>query len=167
MSANWIRLSVLTGLLAGVVPAGAAGDLSAALATCKAEKDDALRLACYDREVGMQGQQSSVAAAAPAAPRSAEEQFGYRGVLAREEQDRAKEETRVLGKLEATVTGISSRADGALVITLDNDQVWAQNRPDAFFRLNVGEQVKIEPAVLGSFMMISPHKRTARVTRVK
>ncbi len=53
------------------------------------------------------------------------------------------------------------------MITLDNGQVWAQNRPDRFFRVKVGETVKIEPAALGSFMMINSSKRTSRVSRVK
>ena len=173
MNHRWIRPSLLAGFLCVAIPPAAAQDLSAALAGCRAEKDDALRLACYDREAGKLGQQSSVAAATPAAatqaaaPKSPEEQFGYRGELAREEQDRAKVEARSLGRLEATVTNISTRADGTLVMTLDNGQVWAQNRPDSFFRLKIGEKVKIEPASLGSFLLISPAKRTARVTRLK
>jgi hypothetical protein len=175
---RWIRPSLLAGILCVAIPQAAAQDLSAALASCRAEQDDALRLACYDREIGKLGQQSSVLAAAPAAaapaaatqaavPQTPEEQFGYRGAMAREEQDRAKVEARSLGKLEATVTGISTRGDGTLVMTLDNGQVWAQNRPDAFFRLKVGEKVKIEPASLGSFLLISPAKRSARVTRLQ
>jgi hypothetical protein len=182
MSQRWIRRSLLAGILCVVIPQVPAKELSAGLAACREEKDDARRLACYDREVGNLGDRSAVITAAPAAPATApaataatqaaveqtpEEKFGYRGTLARQEQERAKDDARSLGKLEATVTGISARGDGALVMTLDNGQVWAQNRPDAFFRLKVGEQVKIEPAMLGSFLMISPSKRTARVTRQK
>jgi hypothetical protein len=173
MNHKWICPSLLAGILCLAIPQAATQDLSAALASCRAEEDDALRLACYDREAGKLDQQSSVIAAAPAAAtqaaasKSPEEQFGYRGVMAREEQDRAKGEARSLGKLEATVTGISTRGDGTLAMTLDNGQVWAQNRPDSFFRLKVGEKVRIEPASLGSFLLISPSKRTARVTRLK
>ena len=166
---KWIRPSLLAGIFFVAIPQAAAQDLTAVLAGCRAEKDDALRLACYDREVGKLGQQSSgTAATAPAAaPQSPAEKFGYRGVMAREEQDRAKVEARSLDQLEAMVTNISTRGDGTLVMTLDNGQVWAQNRPDAFFRLKVGEKVRIEPASLGSFLLISPAKRTARVTRLK
>lgn len=178
MNHKWIRLLLLAGILSAAIPLASAQDLSAALASCRAEKDDALRLACYDREVAKLGQPASVtaapAAAAPAAaapqaaaPKSPEEQFGYRGAIAREERDRDVQETRALSELVATVTGISTRGDGTLVMTLDNGQVWAQNRPDAFFRIKVGEQVKIEPATLGSYLLISPAKRTARVTRLK
>ncbi len=168
MSASWVQLSVLTALLIAVVPQGSARDLSAALEECRAEQDDARRLACYDSLSAEPGDRFAKAGAAAAdTPKSSEEQFGYEGALAREERDRAKQEARRLGRLEATVTAISTRADGTLVVTLDNGQVWAQNRPDAFFRLKVGEKISVEPAVLGSFLMISPYKRTARVTRQK
>ena len=168
MSAKWIQLSMLAGMLAVTATQSVAHDVSAALASCRTEKDDALRLACYDREVGKPDQQSSATAATPAAaPQSPEDRFGYRGVLAREESDRNKQETRNLSELVATVTEISKRADGTLVTTLDNGQVWAQNRPDSTFRLKIGDKVKIEPAALGSFLMISFAKRTARVTRIK
>jgi hypothetical protein len=168
MSANWVRLSVLTALLMVVVPESSARDLSAGLEKCRAEKDDTRRLACYDGLSAEPGDQLAKAGAETAdTPKSSEEQFGYEGALAREESDRAKEEARGLGRLEATVTGISTRGDNTLVVTLDNGQVWTQNRPDAFFRLKVGEKISIEPGVLGSFLMISPHKRTARVSRQK
>lgn len=169
MNHKWIRQSLLAGILCAAIPHVAAQGLPAALASCRAEKDDALRLACYDREVGKLSQQSQTAAAplAAAAPKTPEEQFGYRGTLARAESDSKKQQTRDLAELSATVTSIAQRGDGTLVMTLDNGQVWAQNRPDAFFRLKMGEQVKIEPASLGSFMMISATKRTARVTRLK
>ncbi len=168
MSASWVRHSVLVALLMAVVPEGNARDLSAAREKCRAEKDDARRLACYDGLSAQAPDQIANAGAAVAdTPESSEEKFGYEGALAREKHDRAKDEARSLGRLEATVTGISTRGDGTLVVTLDNGQVWSQNRPDAFFRLKVGEKISIEPGVLGSFMMISPRKRTARVTRQK
>jgi hypothetical protein len=169
----WVRPSILAGILCAALSQAAAQDLSATLAGCRAEMDDALRLACYDREVAKLNQQSTAAAAAPAAatpvvaPQTPEERFGYRGVIAREERDRDQQKARALPELVATVTAISTRGDGTLVVTLDNGQVWAQNRPDAFFKLKVGEQVKIEPAALKSFLLISPSKRTARVTRLK
>ncbi|MEK7415968.1 MAG: hypothetical protein AAB263_21910, partial [Planctomycetota bacterium] len=143
---------------------------SSAFSACRAEKDDAQRLACYDREADRLAQQQPATAVPPPAAGTAqtpEERFGYRGVLAREEYDRDKQETRRLEELVATVTEISARPDGALVMTLDNGQVWRQNRPDSFFHLKVGEQVKIEPAALGSFLLSGSSKRSTRVTRVR
>jgi len=170
MSHDWMRPSLLAAILWAAIPQAQAHDLPAALAACRAEIDDARRLACYDSEVANAGEHAvttSGAATQAAAPQTPEEKFGYRGALAREEQDSKKQESRDLPELSAMVTEISKRGDGTLVMTLDNGQVWAQIRPDAFFRLKAGERVKIEPAALGSFLMIGPSKRTARVTRIK
>lgn len=187
MSHSWIRPTVLAGVLTAAIPQGATEDQPQALATCRSEQDDARRLACYDREVeklprqpaagdastGATPSAATPSAATPsaavpaAAAQTPEERFGYRGELAREERDREQQEIRGLEKLVATVTGISTRGDNTLVITLDNGQVWAQNRPDSFFRLKVGEQVSIEPASLKSFLLIGSSKRTARVTRLR
>lgn len=174
MSLDWLRPSVLTVVMMAAGTPSAADDLASALAVCRAEKDDARRLACYDREAGKLGKLPAMGteapsgdAAAPAAERTSEERFGYRGSMARAEREREEKETRALEGLVSTVTAISARPDKTLVVTLENGQIWTQNRPDAFFRLTAGEQVKIEPALLGSFMMINSSKRTARVTRQK
>ncbi len=155
-------------LLAALLPfAALAGDTQAALCACRAMADDAARLACYDREADRVAALPA-ADAAPAAPvLSPEERFGRRGVIAREEEDREKAAMRELGELHATVTEIWTRSDGLMRITLDNGQVWSQNRPDPFFRLKTGEKVKIEPAALGSFLMSTPAKRSTRVTRIQ
>lgn len=161
----------------------AADDPGAALRACRAEPDDARRLACYDREVGRLDAQAAPAAAAvaappaPAAPAATaapatpaltpEERFGRTGAMTREEADRKEQESRELTELQATVTEIWTRADGLMVLTLDNGQIWKQVRPDSRFRLKVGEQVKIQPAALGSFLLSGPSKRSTRVSRVK
>lgn len=156
----------------------AADDPGATLRACRAEQDDAKRLACYDREVDRQDSQAAPAAAAaaaavtaPAAPAAPaptpEERFGRTGAMTREEADRKEQESRELTELQATVTEIWTRADGLMVLTLDNGQIWKQVRPDSRFRLKAGEQVKIQPAALGSFLLSGPTKRSTRVSRVK
>ena len=97
---------------------------------------------------------------------SAEEQFGRRGTLAREEKDRERNQARQ-GELTATVREIWTRSDGLMVMTLDNGQVWSQNAPDPFFRLKNGDKVKIQPASMGSYLLSGPAKRATRVTRTK
>lgn len=172
---RWLSATFLAWTLAAPV-ASAAEDPAAAIRACRGEPDAARRLACYDREVDRHvGEAQSTAsppatvpAAAPAAPvLSAEEKFGRRGDMQREEIDRKKQESRGLEELVAMVTEIARRADGLMVMTLDNGQVWAQNRPDTAFRVKVGEQVRIEPALMGSFLMIGSAKRSTRVTRIK
>ncbi len=155
-------------------PAGAADDADAALRACRAETDDARRLACYDREMDrIAGEPAATAAAPPAPPaaplavRTAEERFGREGAITRKEADRQEQESRELGVLQATVMEIWTRSDGLMVFTLDNGQVWTQNRPDSFFRLKAGDTVKIQPAALNSFLLSGPSKRSTRVSRLK
>jgi len=147
----------------------AADDAQTALRTCRAEPDDARRLACYDREMDRAGNAPMpVAAASAEAPElSPEQRFGRRGSMTREEADRKEQESRELGELTATVVEIWTRSDGLTVMTLDNGQVWAQSRPDPFFRIKNGDRVKIQPAALGSFLLSGPSKRSTRVTRTR
>ncbi len=161
---------VLAGVLSlAAVPAPAAAELPAALQACRAEADAALRLACFDREADRMARDKAPAAAAAstAAPTTAEDQFGYRGEMARDELDRMKEKSRSSDELVAVVTGIAMRPRGEHVITLDNGQVWAQTNPDAMFRLALGDTVKIKPASLGSFLLSGPAKRSTRVNRIR
>lgn len=160
-------LPCIAALLA--IPAAmAAEDPGATLRACRSEADDAKRLACYDREVDRPGTLAASPGAAPAAPAlTPEERFGRTGAMNREQTERRKDEPRQLGTLNATVTEIWTRADGLMVLTLDNGQIWRQIRPDSLFRLKAGEKVKIQPAALGSFLLSGPTKRSTRVSRVK
>jgi hypothetical protein len=158
----------LAALLALALPAAALAQDSALLA-CRSEQDDARRLACYDREIDrIAADPAAAAAPAPAAPAlTPEERFGRTGAMDREGHDQRTQAARDLTELQATVTEIWKRADGLMVITLDNGQIWKQNRPDSLFRLKTGEQIKIQPAALGSFLLSGPSNRSTRVTRIK
>jgi hypothetical protein len=159
------------GLAAGT--AIAAEDVAAAVRACRGETDAAARLACYDHAVD-RAQPAAKAAAAPmaaahaaatAAPTAAEN-FGREHKIAAEEQERQQEVARAAGELEATVTQIETRGDGLMTITLDNGQVWRQNRPDAMFRLKQGDHVKIQSGAMKSFILSGPTKKSTRVSRV-
>ena len=168
-----IKQLVLPGIVSMmVVPAiAAAEEPSASLRACRSLQDDAKRLACYDREVDRLGAQTASAGAAPAAPaapaQTPEERFGRTGAMNREESDRMAQESRELGELRATISEIWTRADGLMVLTLDNGQIWKQIRPDSQFRLKAGEKVRIQPAALGSYLLSGESKRSTRVSRVK
>ncbi len=153
----------LLALVALLPLAAAAKEAESPLKACRAETDDTRRLACYDREMDRLG---DAPAPAEAPVLNAEEQFGRRGNMAREEIERERDETRQ-GELTATVTEVWTRSDGLLSITLDNGQVWAQNRPESFFRIKTGDRIKIQPASLGSYLLSGPSKRSTRVTRTK
>ncbi|HEX9708131.1 MAG TPA: hypothetical protein VGA24_10885 [Steroidobacteraceae bacterium] len=172
MSSLRMLLSLLVITLA-IAPVSAAVEADAALKACRAETDDSRRLACYDREIDRMVRVPEPAGVAPAeapvAPPvlTAEERFGRKGSMTREETDRKVQESRALGELQAKVTEIWTRSDGLMVVTLDNGQVWKQIRPDSFFRLNSGDMVKIQPAAMNSFLMSGTSKRSTRVSRVK
>jgi hypothetical protein len=111
---------------------------------------------------------SAAAAAAVVAP-TAEEKFGYRGNVAREqlEQEEEKAEKAQLEQLVAQVKAVSWQPLGEFVITLDNDQVWTQKRPESSVKPRVGDSVIIKPAAMGSFLLVTKSGRSTRVARVE
>jgi hypothetical protein len=159
--------------------AGAAEDVASAVRACRAEADDAARLACYDRAADRIQPAAKAPAPQPAAPAAAaavpaaaaaaapEDSFGRERVIQAEEHKRQQQESRAVGGVEATVTKIETRMDGLMTVTLDNGQVWRQNRPDAMFRLKEGDHVKIQPGSMKSYIMSGPTKKSTRVSRVQ
>lgn len=148
-----------------------AQSLEEAVRACAAETDVLRRLACYDRAAAqLVGAQAPAAApASSAADRdglrtvSPEAKFGARnGPL-----DERKYATTPK-EITATVILIEMRrSSGALVVSLDNDQVWVENQPSEYFPLKVGDTVRIRSAALGAYMMFAPSKRATRVTRIR
>ncbi|MGD9599421.1 MAG: hypothetical protein AB7G76_15750 [Steroidobacteraceae bacterium] len=157
-----LRFATMVGLIAFAGPGRAATPVDAlpeALAQCAAERDDTRRLACYDAEVARLAKQPP--------PPTAEEKFGARGDLVREQERTAEPAEPRLTRLEATVTAIAARPGGELVITLDNGQVWHQLPTGERFRLEVGDKVVVKRGALGSYSMASPYGRAVKVRRTK
>jgi uncharacterized protein (DUF2267 family) len=162
----------VAGILAAAIAQDlAAQDLPAALQACRAEQDEATRLACYDREIDRQVQPPANGAAAPiiapAAVPAAEKRFGHNDALAREEREKMPKEERDLEELRSAVANISRRPDGALVVTLENGQVWGQKTPDPDFRLRIGEQARIKRTAMGSYFLYGKSSWSTRVTRLR
>jgi hypothetical protein len=166
--------------LLGAGNALGAEDIAAAVNACRAEADDARRLACYDRAVGRANGNAPAAAPAAAAtaatapapapapaPAQTEDSFGRERQLAHEEDQKRAEATRAVGELLATIVGLEKRMDGLMTFTLDNGQVWRQVRPDSLFSIKQGDAIRIQPGSLGSFILSGPTKKSTRVTRVK
>jgi hypothetical protein len=162
--------------LLGTGNALGAEDIAAAVNACRAEADDARRLACYDRAVGRANGNAPAAAPAAAAtaatapapaPAQTEDSFGRERQLAHEEDQKRAEATRAVGELLATIVGLEKRMDGLMTFTLDNGQVWRQVRPDSLFSIKQGDAIRIQPGSLGSFILSGPTKKSTRVTRVK
>lgn len=168
--------SLVFAAVLGTGTAWGADDIGAAVNACRAEADDARRLACYDRAAGRATSAApstpsatpaaAAAAAAPAAVKS-EDDFGRERQLAYEEDQKRAEATRAVGELQSSITGIESRMDGLMTFTLENGQVWRQSRPDSKFSVKQGDAIRIQPGSLGSFILSGPTKKSTRVTRVK
>jgi hypothetical protein len=167
----WIGLAA--SLASTTLSSARADAVPDALRACTAELDDARRLACFDRAMAQLGETKNVVqppavAAAPAQPAvSAEDRFGRAGIMVQEELDRKLAESTELKKLEATVTKITTRALGELVITLDNGQVWLQQTADPHFDVDVQDKITIKPGALGSYLLVAPSRRSTRVTRLR
>jgi hypothetical protein len=174
--------------LLGTNDALGAEDIGTAVHACRAEADDARRLACYDRAVGRATEAASSERAAPpvpapaaaapaaaAAPTAAspaaavksEDDFGRERQMAYEEDQKRAEASRAVGELQSTIVGLETRIDGLMTFTLDNGQVWRQSRPDSRFSIKQGDAVRIQPGSLGSYILSGPTKKSTRVTRVQ
>ncbi len=166
-----MRLRQMMGLLVGVVLCAnevfaASSGLPDSLQACTRERDDARRLACYDRETAQLAAPPVAAAATtpaattpaaitPAATTSADRTFGLPA-------EKPKPQT-----LSSTVTSVNMRSDGRLVIALANGQVWVQGDAYEAFRLGVGDAITIKPGALGSLHLYAPSGRATRVTRAR
>jgi hypothetical protein len=172
-------------------PALARADASSvdAVRACRAERDDARRLACFDAAAARLDQGPATAgrtpggaapattaggdvraAAAPATAATAmtpEQRFGYRGEVAREALDQERAALPELERLTTTVQSAGRQATGDFVVTLANGQVWAQLPMGTPQRLKAGDEVTITPASLGSYMLKGPTGRGVRVKRVR
>jgi hypothetical protein len=158
-------------------PVVGAQTLQEQVRTCSAETDAARRLSCYDRAAAALDKAAPAARTAastatagkapPSTPASTPAnsdaaEFGVsEGPLA------AKKQATALKEITAVVTSVAFQPRGELIMTLDNGQVWQQNQAVAYFPLKVGDTVKISAASIGSYQLLTPAKRTTKVTRVR
>ena len=96
-----------------------------------------------------------------------EQRFGYRGTVAKGDIEQTRKTNPGLDELQSTVTALSKRPYGELVVTLANGQIWVQKLLDANFSLAVGDNVTFKPAALRSYLLVSPTGRSTRVSRVR
>ncbi len=130
--------------------------LPAELRGCVSILRNTERLACFDRGI------AAILGATGAAP-STESSFGLvaNSPRAAASRDEAGEELRaVRGKVTALRT-----SNGDEMITLDNGQTWRQLSGGTLL-LQVGDEVEITRAALGSFQIKVPSGRTGKVKRI-
>jgi len=152
------------------------------LLACRDLRAEEARVTCYDSVVDRSrhrgGQETRPAtptpmparteAAAPATMGTAgimqEDLFGKSG----DEVQRTVEEvtgSQRIESLSAQVTKLQPSGYDKVFITLDNGQIW-QQIDSSYLRLKVGDNITVERATLGSFLLQKiGSNRTMRVTR--
>jgi len=139
-----------------------------AFVTCSRIQKNSERLACYDSAVSYLSRPAEQQTAAP----SAEASFGLQAgapVMSPTVPEQAGSDsnsTEILS-ITARVTEITSDRENRKIVTLDNGQTWREQTASTFIALKVGDEVRINRAALGSFMMSAPSGRPLRVRRLK
>lgn len=136
--------------------------------TCSRIQKSGERLACYDRAVAYLSQPTEQQTAAP----SAEGSFGLQAgapvaPAPAAEQSGSEPSNAAVSSITARVTEITSDRENRKLVTLDNGQTWREQTASTFTSLKVGDEVRINRAALGSFMMSAPSGRPLRVRRLK
>ncbi len=168
------------------VPVAFAHDPLDSMRSCAAEANDARRLSCYDQamaeleselpiavpqsETGTTSPGNRAEAVPPApsmTPQSPEEEFGMSDKLEREIKKSSGDEAEEIKQLSSTVSDVSHRPRGELLITLENGQIWVETKPSSYFPLKVGDTVKIRRRAFGSFRLTEPSGRSTQVRRVQ
>jgi hypothetical protein len=140
-------------LVPACVPAfGATEALSDGLRRCARESEQTQRLACFDALV------SSL-------PKIEADQFGMTADVAHKrnpEVFRPQRSEALTGK----IVDLREGAQGQLIFTLDNGQVWAQveSRPSIHFA--VGDAVHLEHGAMSSLWLAADRARKTRVKRI-
>lgn len=127
--------------------------------SCAQITDDAERLACFDRTVGVLRQAESqgqvVAVDRSQAAEIERDAFGFNlpslsRILPSLEDDDIEE----VSSVEVTVARVSANPLGYHTFVMENDQTWIQIEPQGTRNIRVGDVVTIERASLGSYRLI-------------
>jgi hypothetical protein len=167
----WIGFSVL-GLAAAApasaqdMPKTATPKLFEEVVQCRAIQDSTARLACYDRGVAAleTAQKSNELYVADKAAMK-EARRGLFGFSLPKMKIFGDESLGDLDELETTIAGVSSGQRG-LVFTLPDGARWAQTDKRYMDKPKIGAKIKIEKALLGSYMASINGKAGFRVERI-
>ena len=166
-----MKLLAVASLLLSFAPTPATADeLSARedlipqeILDCSSIRRNSERLACYDRAIG------AIRSGAPMSEGAAtESNFGLvtsAAALPPAPKDGTSESRGDVDSIKTSVKGFGRSESGARVIHLENGQSWAQLSSGETL-LRVGDPVTINRAALGSFQMLVPSGRSAKVRRI-
>lgn len=145
----------------GLVPIATATASGPQSHACAGVSPPSERLACYDAAFPPLSDPQALAQA----KEKAVAEFGLSDDQLRE-RDPARARDLEPSRIEATVSVLGQRADGARVVTLDNGQVWVLTTVTSKGPLNVGDRVTVRAAALGTYMLVTPGGVPLRVRRM-
>jgi hypothetical protein len=115
------------------------------------------------------GTAGGAAGAAAPSTKSAVEDFGIQGSeVARQRDAQAQKQPGApekVDRINASVTALSTRGRGEMVVTLDNGQVWVQKQAQ-YVPIKVGDQITILAGALHSYRLVASGHVTP-VTRIQ
>jgi hypothetical protein len=155
---------LILGLWAAAAFAYGADDPASRLLACAHVSADAVRLSCYDKLAAETATRQPTAPAAAAGSQHAPQQVVPRREFGLPTPQPAAVD--VVKSVTAIVTAVHHKADGSVVVDLDNGQRW-QQRGTADMGLDVGDTVTISRAMLGSFWLAPPSGRGSKVSRLQ
>jgi hypothetical protein len=138
-------VAVLLAAALGVAARCEAAPPPAALHACTLEREDAARLACFDREM----QRLETLAA---------KSYGLSG------EQQGKPPVVVMS---GVVGSLKLQSDGRTVITLADGAVWIQGEAYEALSLHAGDRVTVKPGLLGAFYLYPPQGSPTRVRRLR
>ena len=140
-------------LASATVPAHAlTNPLVDGLRRCAGETDQTKRLACFD-------------ALAATVPKVEADQFGLTADIAHK-RDPAGEHQAAQAVLPGKIVALRQAAQGQLVFTLDNQQVWMQQEVNTRIQFAIGDVVHVEHGAMGSLWLAADKGRKTRVKRI-
>jgi hypothetical protein len=158
---------VLATALLPMSAVGTAPALPASVNACRAEKDDARRLACFDRSVAQLAEEASADQARAALAPSPEERFGLPREVTRKEVERRTGIAPELDTLTARITALAPHGIDERALKLDNNQVWIVKSDSLAARLEVGERITIRRGALGSYLLSDAAGRSMHAKRAR
>jgi hypothetical protein len=172
--------AVLAVLAPAALSAGAPAPTvsEAALRACAGLDSDADRLACYDHLAGRgvpraaaplpdhsaTASATAVTAAAPSAPPASAPPSAQTFGLYAAEHPKAPP-AAAAASLEGRVLSVGASASGRMTVLLEGGALWELDDADPL--LAAGETVTVTRAVLGSYIMHTPSRRTHRARRLR
>lgn len=168
--------AVLVAAVALVMPLGSAtaqeadGVILAILRECARIADMPARVACYDRNIGVDVAQGTAANGAGSPSTDAAKPTGFgANQLRRPATARAARPDSAATSVTATVTAATQRTPGVWLLTLDDGSQWefVDAVPQSFDPPRTGQAATISAAAMGSYIVRLQGQQGVRIRRVR